>query len=315
MKLFFKKATLVLTVLAILFISSCDPISEEDLKNGTPSNEEYNIIFVFGDGRENEKITVKSGQTVTVTLPERDGYKFVGWCTDKELTNFNDFTRSITGDMTLYAKWSIDYKTLLSSISEHASKSCVKIVSSNTMISSSQGSGVIYKTDSNYCYVLTNSHVVSSDSGNVKNYITVYDVFDNEYKATVVKNSPEYDLAVLKFACKDASELGSSELKDRIPNEKERVITVSTPKGKVNTVELGDVVWYSEVESSKALDFKMLWIDGNADNGSSGGPVYDKDLNVVGIIYATVKDRESGENFILAIPAEKVLEFLSDIEY
>lgn len=315
MKPLVKKVAIILIVFAIALMSSCSIPGIDDLgENGTVSKE-YNITFVFGDGREDEKITVKTGETVTITIPERDGYEFVGWCTDEELTNFNDFDRSITGDMTLYAKWNIDYKDLLSSVSDGASKSCVKIVSSNGMISSSQGSGVIYKNDGKYCYVLTNSHVVSNDSGTVKNYITVYDVYDNEYKATVIKNSPEYDLAVLKIAGKDMSVLGSSNIKNRIPGEKERVITISAPKGKVNTVELGDVVWYAAVENSQALDFEVLWIDGNADNGSSGGAVYDKQLNVIGIIYATVSDRESGEHYILAIPAQKVVEFLADIQY
>ena len=315
MKLLFKKATLVLTVLSILFISSCDPISDDDLMKAAFANKEYNITFIYGDGREDEILKVKSGETAAITLPKREGYEFVGWCTDEKLTNFVDFSNPITKDMTLYAKWNTDYKALLANVSANASKLCVTITSSNGMLSSSQGSGVIYKNDTYNCYVLTNSHVITMDSGYVKTYNTVTDVYGNEYKATVVKNSPEHDLAVLKFSSKEAWTFGYAEIDNRIPDENERIVMVSTPKGKVNTVELGDVAWYSAVESQSALDFEVIWIDGNADNGSSGGAVFDKDLNVVGIMYATVKDKENDRSFVLAIPAEKVLEFLSDIQY
>lgn len=38
-------------------------------------------------------------------VPVKDGYVFVAWCTDKELTKFFDFGTRIKSDMVLYAKW------------------------------------------------------------------------------------------------------------------------------------------------------------------------------------------------------------------
>ena len=38
--------------------------------------------------------------------PKRNGYKFVGWYTDKDLKTEFDWNEKITQDITLYAKWS-----------------------------------------------------------------------------------------------------------------------------------------------------------------------------------------------------------------
>jgi hypothetical protein len=48
---------------------------------------------------------------------------------------------------------------------------------------------------------------------------------------------------------------------------------------------------------------------------ASGGAVYDSELNVVGIIYGIVTLAELNETRVLAVPAPKILEFLSDIKY
>lgn len=39
------------------------------------------------------------------TVPVRDGYVFAGWYTDIEYTDKYDFSKNVTGDITLYAKW------------------------------------------------------------------------------------------------------------------------------------------------------------------------------------------------------------------
>ena len=120
---------------------------------------------------------------------------------------------------------------------------------------------------------------------------------------------------------KSSVQLSQSEILKRFPLENERVITVSAPNGQYNTVCLGDISWYSKLNNenitgdSSQVDFEVLWIDGSADHGSSGGAVYDKYLKVIGIIYATVNLAETSEKFVLAIPSSKILEFLADVTY
>lgn len=314
MKILFKKVLIALVIVSMLLLPSC----KSDDK--TP-DKEFEITCVFGDGRENEILTVASGGTLTLNPPKREGYEFVGWCTDSTLANFYDFTNDIISNITLYAKWDIDYKVLLDDVSQNASESCVKVISSSLFGLNSQGSGVIYKKDSDYYYVLTNNHVITSTSGALKKTHVIYDAYGNEYVGTVVKNDPKYDLAVLKFAISDDVELKTAEILNRLPSENERVVTVSARNGQYNTVAIGDVAWYSSVDTSTGsgdkseVDFEVLWIDGTADHGSSGGAVFDKELNVIGVIYATVELTKTEESFVLAIPAPKILEFLSDINY
>ena len=40
--------------------------------------------------------------------PTREGHLFLGWFSDEQLTQAWDFSRPVTGDMTLYAKWGED---------------------------------------------------------------------------------------------------------------------------------------------------------------------------------------------------------------
>ena len=50
--------------------------------------------------------TVEDGQTVTKpTDPEKDGYRFIGWCTDEARTTAYNFSSKVTANITLYAKW------------------------------------------------------------------------------------------------------------------------------------------------------------------------------------------------------------------
>ena len=50
--------------------------------------------------------TINKNATISEKeFPQKDGYTFEGWYTDKGLTNKYDFTQKVTSDITLYAKW------------------------------------------------------------------------------------------------------------------------------------------------------------------------------------------------------------------
>ena len=68
------------------------------------------ITFESNGGNPVEPMIVKTYSYIDMVFePIRDGYEFVGWCADKELTNLFDFENTmITGPMTLYAKWKVD---------------------------------------------------------------------------------------------------------------------------------------------------------------------------------------------------------------
>ena len=58
---------------------------------------------------ENTVVQVENGTTVARPAePVCEGWKFLGWYADASLTTPYDFSAPVTGDITLYAKWSKD---------------------------------------------------------------------------------------------------------------------------------------------------------------------------------------------------------------
>ena len=67
------------------------------------------VSFNSNGGSAVNSQNISNGTTATApSAPIRTGYSLVGWYTDNALTTAFDFTIPITGDLTLYAKWSIN---------------------------------------------------------------------------------------------------------------------------------------------------------------------------------------------------------------
>ena len=66
----------------------------------------YTVKFETNGGSEVEDKTVNRNTVLEAPeAPTKDGFKFDGWFTDKELTTAYDFTAKVTKGFTLYAKW------------------------------------------------------------------------------------------------------------------------------------------------------------------------------------------------------------------
>lgn len=66
----------------------------------------YTVKFDTQGGSEISSLSVTSGNTIEKPSdPEREGYTFAGWYTDKECTAEFDFETKTTKSITLYAKW------------------------------------------------------------------------------------------------------------------------------------------------------------------------------------------------------------------
>ena len=80
----------------------------------------YTIKFVSEHGSFADQ-TIEHGKPIDtdkLTIPEVEGYTFDGWYTDDTYTTKFDFTKPITGDTKVYAKWTAnDYE--VSFITEH----------------------------------------------------------------------------------------------------------------------------------------------------------------------------------------------------
>lgn len=80
----------------------------------------YTVKFVSDHGSFADQ-TIEYGKPIdtgNLTVPEVEGYTFDGWYTDDTYSTKFDFTKPITGDTTVYAKWTAnDYE--VSFITEH----------------------------------------------------------------------------------------------------------------------------------------------------------------------------------------------------
>ncbi|MCR5136420.1 MAG: S1C family serine protease [Oscillospiraceae bacterium] len=159
------------------------------------------------------------------------------------------------------------------------------------------GTGFLISSDG---YILTNYHVVE---GAFERHLDVevisYD--GTKYSAAIVGAEPANDLAVLKIDADgmSAAELGNSDLL----KVGDAVYAVGNPLGELEfSMTTGYVSALNRVISTDESEaINMFQIDAAVNEGNSGGPVYDSEGRVVGIV--TAKYSSTGvEGLGFAIP-------------
>jgi len=67
---------------------------------------EHTVSFVTNGGSSVDDLNVVEGQkAIKPTDPTKDGHTFAGWYKDSALAQAYDWNSTVTGDLTLYAKW------------------------------------------------------------------------------------------------------------------------------------------------------------------------------------------------------------------
>ena len=80
------------------------PLPSPVTGGGTSST--VTVKFNANGGTIVKDVTVKRGEKITAPETTKEGYTFAGWYTDTALTKLFDFDTALTGNITLYAKWS-----------------------------------------------------------------------------------------------------------------------------------------------------------------------------------------------------------------
>ena len=179
----------------------------------------------------------------------------------------------------------------------------------------STGSGFVYKTDSNYAYVMTNHHVIDN-----ADKITLIRSDDKEIDGTVLGSDEYLDLAVIRIKKSDSidvSVLGNSE------NSKlgDVVFTIGSPLGYEyrGTVTDGIISGKDRLVtvslSGTSSDWVMKVIQTNAavNPGNSGGPLLNSKGEVIGVISLKLVQNEV-ENMGFAIPIEYAMSHIESLE-
>lgn len=191
------------------------------------------------------------------------------------------------------------------------------------------GSGVVYKTDDSYGFILTNHHVVDKAK---KIMIEFSD--ESEVEGTLVGSDEYADVAVIKVPSdkiKKVAEVGNSE------NIKvgDTVFAIGTPinlsykftvtrgilSGKNRLVQMSNSdkysSYYEKYQNTETWYMNLIQIDASINSGNSGGPLSNSNGEVVGITNSKlISSSTSGniENIGFAIPIEYALTIADRLE-
>lgn len=160
---------------------------------------------------------------------------------------------------------------------------------------SSLGSGFIVDARG---YVVTNNHVIA-EADQVR--VILHD--NTELEAKVVGRDPEVDIAVLKVEMKNGRQLSAVQWGD---SDKIRVgewtLAIGNPFGLGGTVTAGIVSARGrDINAGRYDDF--LQTDASINKGNSGGPLFDKSGNVIGINTAIFSQTGGSIGIGFAVPA------------
>lgn len=276
----------------------------------------YSVSF-HSDNRTIKTETVSEGKTVSAPQgPQKTNYIFVGWYSDAQYNTRYDFSKPITRNLSLYAKFELDAVSLTNQISQDAIRGIFKIHNKNYNTSTpgvtTQGSGFCFYAKNNTCYILTNCHAAIANRSYDKQELTVEDYRGQIYRAYIHSISPDYDLACLYFEA-DSSKIKTFQIATHNLESGEQIIAVGAPNGQSNTISYGKINRYATVtlsdipSYSSNVTFPVMEHTAYADGGSSGSAILNAELVVTGVHFA----RSKSTNLGYAIPAEKIQEFLN----
>jgi len=187
----------------------------------------------------------------------------------------------------------------------------------NTEQVSSEGSGVIYKKEGEFAYLVTNTHVINgaskvdirlADGTKVPGEIVGSDTFSD---IAVVKISSEKVTTVAEFG--DSSQLTVGET----------AIAIGSPLGSeyANTVTQGIVSSLNrnvslKSEDGQAISTKAIQTDTAINPGNSGGPLINIQGQVIGITSSKIATNggTSVEGLGFAIPSNDAIHIIDQLE-
>lgn len=187
---------------------------------------------------------------------------------------------------------------------------------SNSQISS-EGSGVIYKKDGKYAYLVTNTHVIS---GAKKVDILLAD--GNKVPGEVVGSDVYSDIAVVRISAdkaKDVAEFGDSNQL----TVGETAIAIGSPLGTdyANSVTQGIISSQGrnvnlKTDNGQNISTRALQTDAAINPGNSGGPLINIQGQVIGITSSKISTngQTSVEGMGFAIPANDVVNIIKQLE-
>ncbi|MDC3417682.1 S1C family serine protease [Aquibacillus salsiterrae] len=168
---------------------------------------------------------------------------------------------------------------------EEYQKSVVVIEAGN-----SRGTGFSISEDG---LILTNHHVIEDET----NIMAAYPE-DGLFDVDVIATYPDIDLALLKV---EGNNLPFLELADKTTFEQqEPIYFIGNPLRFQGIANEGEVIGYTELDD---WDKQILMLDAPIYKGNSGSPVISMNGQVIGVVFATLNDKDRGR-VGLAVPID-----------
>ena len=182
---------------------------------------------------------------------------------------------------------------------------------------SSEGSGVIYKKEGKYAYLVTNTHVIN---GAKKVDILLAD--GNKVPGEVVGSDVYSDIAVVRISADKAKAVAEFGDSNQL-TVGETAIAIGSPLGTdyANSVTQGIISSQGRNVNLKAdngqnISTRALQTDAAINPGNSGGPLINIQGQVIGITSSEISNngQTSVEGMGFAIPANDVVNIIKQLE-
>ena len=153
-------------------------------------------------------------------------------------------------------------------------------------------------------YLITNAHVIK----NAKNGIVVYNNKGEEFKAILVKVDEAKDIAILKIQDKDFKSMGTLPygIRKSSTDIAEPIFTLGYPR---NDIVYGE--GYLSAKTGFNGDTLSCQIAVAANPGNSGGPVFNKNGEIIGIL--STKEINA-EGVVFAIKSKYIIQAVNELK-
>ncbi|HEM4424535.1 TPA: trypsin-like peptidase domain-containing protein [Streptococcus suis] len=195
------------------------------------------------------------------------------------------------------------------------------IESSDELAVAGEGSGVIYKKDGQYAYIVTNTHVINNAEK-----IDILLASGEKISGELVGSDTYSDIAVIKISADKVTAVAEFADSDTI-KVGETAIAIGSPLGSVyaNTVTQGIISSLSRTVTSQSKDGQTIstnaiQTDTAINPGNSGGPLINIQGQVIGITSSKITSSSvssSGvavEGMGFAIPANDAVAIINQLE-
>ena len=182
---------------------------------------------------------------------------------------------------------------------------------------SSEGSGVIYKKEGKYAYLVTNTHVIN---GAKKVDILLAD--GNKVPGEVVGSDVYSDIAVVRISADKANAVAEFGDSNQL-TVGETAIAIGSPLGTdyANSVTQGIISSQGrnvklKADNGQNISTRALQTDAAINPGNSGGPLINIQGQVIGITSSKISNngQTSVEGMGFAIPANDVVNIIKQLE-